>query len=142
MHNGLFCQSPSALKLKKDRQRNSRLPVNFPLSDAGNLFPYTFLFTVSSTECSYPAISFKVPNDSIVYNRRECRLCQCKMGEMICEPKPELCYRRYWLGKNLCHMEQGQALTDGERHFDGCNSCLCRNGETITLEPQHQNSLL
>ena len=27
-----------------------------------------------------------------------------------------------------CSMENGE-IADGERHFDGCNHCLCRNGE-------------
>ncbi|XP_068714695.1 reversion-inducing cysteine-rich protein with Kazal motifs-like [Montipora foliosa] len=85
----------------------------------------------STTECSHPALPGKIPNNSMIYNRNECRLCQCIMGELICEPKPELCYQRYWLGKHLCHMEEGEALRDGERHFDGCNNCLCRNGELL-----------
>lgn len=99
-----------------------------PSIDQCNKLRYCFI--VLSTECSHLASSGKIPKDSIIYNRFECRLCQCKTDKMLCEPKPELCYQRYWLGKKLCFMEKGHALADGERHFDGCNSCLCRNGKS------------
>lgn len=81
--------------------------------------------TESSTFCSHQALGEKIADQSIVYIRTECRLCQCKMGELICNPKPERCDQH--LAKP-CVMSKGE-LFDGARHFDGCNNCVCRNGK-------------
>lgn len=86
-----------------------------------------FYFSVSLTQCTHPVFADTVADDTIVYIRAECRLCQCKMGELICGQKPQFCDRQ--LAKKPCAMEKGGEMADGERHFDGCNHCLCRNGK-------------
>ena len=81
--------------------------------------------TEFSTYCSHQALGEDIADQSIVYIRTECRLCQCSMGELICDPMPEYCDQ---LLAKSCVMSKGY-LEDGARHFDGCNNCVCRNGK-------------
>ena len=85
--------------------------------------------SVSSVQCSHPAVPEKIDDDTIIYLRDECRLCHCKTGELICAVKPRSCDQHRT--NRSCSMANGE-IADGERHFDGCNHCLCRNGEIFS----------
>lgn len=89
---------------------------------------HDFLFPLGpTTYCTHPALADKITDQTIVYIRAECRLCQCKIGELICDTKPKHCDQQ--LAKP-CPMAKGE-LADGARHFDGCNNCVCRNGKKM-----------
>ena len=53
------------------------------------------------------------------------------MGELICSLKPQFCDENRT--NRSCSMDKGEVV-DGERHFDGCNQCLCRNGKSSLFQ--------
>lgn len=79
-----------------------------------------------SASCTHQALNKEIADQSVVFIRTECRLCQCRKGELICDPKPGRCNEHL---ATPCVMSKGE-LASGERHFDGCNNCVCRNGKT------------
>lgn len=92
-----------------------------------------------SASCTHQALDKEITDQNIVYIRTECRLCQCRKGELICDPKPGRCDEHL---ATPCVMSKGE-LASGERHFDGCNNCVCRNGKTDVKaresKPQGEN---
>lgn len=75
-------------------------------------------------DCIHPLFLDAVKENTIIYIRAECRLCHCKLGQFVCNRKPDNCDEN---PRKPCTMANGQ-LVDGERHSDGCNNCICRNG--------------
>ncbi|KAL9959549.1 hypothetical protein ACROYT_G032880 [Oculina patagonica] len=112
-----------AEKIQEFRRGNSRHLLQF-INTSDPLEP---LPSGPTTHCTHPALAEKITDQTIVYIRAECRVCQCKIGELICDAKPELCDQQL---ARPCPMAKGE-LADGARHFDGCNNCVCRNGELL-----------
>ena len=75
-------------------------------------------------DCIHPLFLDAIKENTIIYIRAECRLCHCKLGQFVCNRKPDNCDEN---PRKPCTMANGQ-LVDGERHSDGCNNCICRNG--------------
>ena len=82
-------------------------------------------------QCRHPEVAAKfINNSSLVYLRSTCRLCMCVSGHLRCEPKPASCPDSK-LPPQSCQLQNEQVVPHGAFHYDGCNSCRCRNG---TLE--------
>lgn len=105
------------------RRGNSRHLLQFTNeSDFSKLLP-----ALPPMVCIHPFLHHGIKEDAIIYLRSECRLCHCKLGQLICNRKPNHCDKHL---RKHCTMTNGH-LADGERHSDGCNNCICRNGELL-----------
>ncbi|KAK3735318.1 hypothetical protein QZH41_018729, partial [Actinostola sp. cb2023] len=77
---------------------------------------------VSEREKPLPCGSAK--DGELIYDRNNCRLCQCLKGNLHCERKPTKC--RTDKQDNTCALVNGNVVPEGTAHYDGCNHCVCR----------------
>jgi hypothetical protein len=87
---------------------------------------FAFIPEMTQTSQSEPDCG-SVKSQAFIYDKENCRLCQCLKGTLQCEVKPKKC--RNDQIDNMCSFINGEFFVEGTAHFDGCNHCVCRKRE-------------